>query len=552
MDIEALVADLTLEEKAALTAGEDMMSTPAIGRLGIPKIRVTDGPNGARGPSLPGLGGASSTCIPCGSAIGAMWSPALAERLGALVGREALDRGCRGLLAPTVNLHRHPLAGRNFECYSEDPLLSGLLAAGYVRGVQSQGVFATVKHFVGNDAEFERGSISSVIDERSMRELYLLPFEIAVRQGGALAIMTAYNRLNGRWLSEQPTMLLDLLRGEWGFQGLVMSDWFGVVDTHVSLGAGLDLEMPGPGRALGPTVVRAVEGGSIKESDLDAAVERLLGGYERAGALGTPAPGINPVPPVPADLDLLRLASAEATVLLTNDGMLPINPSAVHSVALIGPHVSAPCIMGGGSASFATPPLTTPLAAISEFLVDTRVIHERGCEADLSATLIGDGVLTSPDGFEAEFFVGTEFSGEVLKRQHLDSLRFVIYGSMPDPELPEQWSARVAGTFVSDEDGPFLIALSQSGRARVFIDGELVLDGFKHPPPPGGRDFFGRGSQDLTAEFEVKLGVPVSILVEFTRGTNRWLGFEWAFGRPIPMHCSIAPWRQPDPRTSPS
>ena len=199
------------------------------------------------------MGSAPSVCIPCGSALGATWNPALVETLGALVGREARDRGCRGLLAPTVNLHRSPLAGRNFECYSEDPLLSGRLAAGYVRGVQSQGVFATVKHFVGNDAEFERASISSVIDERSLRELYLVPFELAVTEGGALAIMTAYNRLNGRWLTQRADFLLDILRDEWGFQGLVMTDWFAVTDTKMSLGAGLDLEMPGPARSLGAT-----------------------------------------------------------------------------------------------------------------------------------------------------------------------------------------------------------------------------------------------------------------------------------------------------------
>ena len=252
VDIDALVGALTLEEKAALTAGDDMMSTVGIERLGIPKVHVTDGPCGARGiRASPGLGGPPSACIPSGSALGATWNPVLTERLGALLGREALQRGCRGLLAPTVNLHRHPLAGRNFECYSEDPLLSGRLAAGYVRGVQSKGVFATVKHFVGNDAEFERNTISSVIDERALRELYLVPFEIAVREGGALGIMTSYNRLNGRWLTQRPEFLLDILRHEWGFEGLVMTDWFAVADTVQSLGAGLDLEMPGPGAVIG-------------------------------------------------------------------------------------------------------------------------------------------------------------------------------------------------------------------------------------------------------------------------------------------------------------
>ena len=222
-DIAALRAQLTLAEKASLTAGGGMMSTAGIERVGIPEVNVTDGPAGARGPSYPGLGGPSTTSIPCGSALGATWDPALAERLGAVVGQEALDRGCHGLLAPTMNLHRSPLAGRNFECYSEDPLLSGKLAAGYVRGVQSVGVFATIKHFAANDAEFERGTINSIVDARTLRELYLLPFEISVREGGALAVMTSYNRLNGRWLTEQPEFLMDILREEWGFEGLVLS-----------------------------------------------------------------------------------------------------------------------------------------------------------------------------------------------------------------------------------------------------------------------------------------------------------------------------------------
>src|SRR5262245_27412432 len=230
-DIDALLGALTLDEKAALTAGGGMMSTTPVERVGIPTINVTDGPSGARGPSYPGLGGPSSTCIPCGSAIGATWDPALAQRLGTLLGREALDRGCRGLLAPTVNLHRSPLAGRDFECYSEDPLLCGKLAAAYVRGVQAEGVFTAVKHFVGNEAEFERNSIDSLIDDRALRELYLLPFEITVKEGGTVALMSSYNRVNGRWVTEQPGLLLDILRDEWGFEGFVMTDWFAVADT---------------------------------------------------------------------------------------------------------------------------------------------------------------------------------------------------------------------------------------------------------------------------------------------------------------------------------
>ena len=265
------------------------------------------------------------------------------------------------MLAPTVNLHRSPLAGRNFECYSEDPLLSGRLAAAYVRGVQSNGVFATVKHFVGNDAEFERGTINSVIDERALRELYLLPFEMAIREGGALAIMTAYNRLNGRWLTQQPQFLLDILREEWGFEGLVMTDWFAVAETATSLGAGLDLEMPGPGRALGPNVVAAVRGGEVAEADLDAAVFRLLFALDRIGVLDVPEPAQDLKVPDAESLLLLRQAAAESMVLLSNDGLLPLPLTASHRIAVIGPHAIAPSTMGGGSAQVTPYRITTPL-----------------------------------------------------------------------------------------------------------------------------------------------------------------------------------------------
>src|SRR5262245_20588109 len=280
-DFDALVASLTLDEKVALLAGEDLWSTVAIERLGIPKITVTDGPNGARDPGIPGMSKRPSACIPCGSALGATWDPELVERLGALLGRQARQRGCRVLLAPTMNLHRSPLAGRNFECYSEDPLLSGKQAAAYIRCVQSQGVIATAKHFVGNDAEFERNTINSVIDERALRELYLVPFEHAVREGGVLALMTAYNRVNDRWVTERADLLRDLVRDEWGFEGLVMTDWFGIAASVDSIAAGLDLEMPGPGRAYGPALAAAVTKGDADEADVDAAVRRLLGTFER-------------------------------------------------------------------------------------------------------------------------------------------------------------------------------------------------------------------------------------------------------------------------------
>jgi beta-glucosidase len=528
-DLEELMGALTWAEKAALTAGVDMLSTVAVDRVGLPKIRVTDGPSGARGESFPGAGGEPATCIPSGSAIGATWNPALAERLAAIVGRETRDRGARGLLAPTVNLHRSPLAGRNFECYSEDPLLSGKLAAGYVRGVQSTGVFATVKHFVGNDAEFERASINSMIDERTLRELYLLPFEIAVREGGALAIMTAYNRLNGRWLTQQPAYLQTILRGEWGFDGLVMTDWFGVTDTTASLAAGLDLEMPGPGRQLGEVVLAAIEDGRVEKDDLDAAVRHQLEVYDRLGALDEPTPPVRPVPPTADDLALLREAAAQASVLLTNDGTLPLAPQ-ISKIAVIGPHAVMPCLGGGGSAQVALHPFATPLQALSEELADrVEIAYARGAEADLSATLLGSSILEAPDGFEVEIFAGHEAAGEVLNRRHLDDLRYFVVSFMSADMPKGDWSLRARGTVIPQESGAFQLALAQSGRARVLFDGVPVLDGFSNVPPAGGRDFFGMASQDLLSEVTLTAGVPVDVIVEYANIESGLDGFRVGF-----------------------
>ena len=246
MTVQEIMDKLSLDEKALLTAGADMWTTPPIERAGVPAIRVTDGPNGARGSSLLGLGEATAVCIPCGSALGATWNADLIERVGAMLGEEARTKGARVLLAPTVNLHRSPLGGRNFECYSEDPLLSGRLAAAYVRGVQSEGVATTAKHFVANDAEFERNTINSVVDERSLRELYLVPFELIVKEGGGLGSLTSYNRLNGTYCSEDQELLSRILRDDWGFEGFVLTDWFSAGSTDASSTAGLARRCPLP------------------------------------------------------------------------------------------------------------------------------------------------------------------------------------------------------------------------------------------------------------------------------------------------------------------
>ena len=393
-----LVAALTLDEKAALTAGADMWTTVGVPRLGIPPVRVTDGPNGARGTQL-GPAGPTAACLPCGSALGATWNPDLLTEVGGVLAAEARTKGARVLLAPTVNMHRSPLAGRNFECYAEDPLLSGRLAAAFVRGAQAGGVATTVKHLVGNDAEHQRYTMSSDIDERTLREIYLRPFELAVRQGGSLGVMTSYNRVNGRWCTEQRDLLGGILRDEWGFDGFVVTDWYGVTGTAASADAGVDLEMPGPGRAFGPALAEAVRAGEVDEKAVDAQVTRLLGVFERVGALDDDGPGGEAAVDRPEHREVARRAATEAMVLLANDGLLPLDRAVLRTVAVIGPNADRAEIMGGGSASLRPHYRVTPLEALTAALgPDVTIVHERGCDNRRSTPLLGESGTRASGG----------------------------------------------------------------------------------------------------------------------------------------------------------
>ena len=510
-DIKALVAAMTLDEKASLTAGEDLWSTVAVERVGVPRVRVTDGPNGARGANLPGGSESTSVCIPCGSALGATWDVELVSRIGVLLGQETRRRGCRVLLAPTVNIHRSPLAGRNFECYSEDPLLSGLLAAAYIRGVQSQDVATTVKHFVANDAEFERMSMSSVVDERTLREIYLLPFELAVREGGSLGLMTSYNRLNGTWCGEDPT-LYAILRDEWGFDGFVLSDWYAATSS-ASATAGMDLEMPGPGRSMGAALAAAVRAGEVDESVLDAQVQRLLSVFDRLGALDHPGDGTATAVDLPEDRALAREAAAAAIVLLRNDGVLPLDPG-VRRVAVIGPNADRTMMMGGGSASVTPAYRITPLDALRAALPGVEVVHAPGVGIDRS-------VPTMPIELRVEYFAGSDVDAmsDAVHRTEHPGAEFFYLGAPPD--VPEPFTARATGVFEPATTGPYVFSLVQAGRARLIVDGRVLIDGIADPMPRDRNSYFGFGSEERVADIELEAGRPVDIVIEYaSRGTS--------------------------------
>ncbi|HEX6424837.1 MAG TPA: glycoside hydrolase family 3 C-terminal domain-containing protein [Acidimicrobiales bacterium] len=509
---------MTLDEKAALTAGVDMWSTAAVPRLGIPAVRLTDGPNGARGAHL-GPTGPTAACLPCGSALGATWSPDVVAAVGGVIGSEARAKGARVLLAPTVNLHRSPLAGRNFECYSEDPLLSGRLAAAFVRGAQAEGVATTVKHLVGNDAEYERYTISSDIDERALREFYLRPFEIAVREGGALGVMTSYNRVNGRWCTEQPELLAGILRGEWGFDGFVVTDWFGVTGTAASATAGVDLEMPGPARAFGPALAAAVRAGKVDEAAVDAQVTRLLGVLDRIGALDDEGPGDETAIDRPEHRRVARRAATESTVLLANDGLLPLDRATLRTVAVIGPNADRAQIMGGGSAAVRPHYLVTPVEALRAALGDgVTVVHERGCDNRKATPVLGGRGTAAPDGagkgLAVDWFAGPDLAGEPAHHSHVPAAD--VFGLEPPvPGLGDGgWSFRAHTTLTPDVTGTHTFTLVQAGRGRVTVGGTTLVDGFARRLPRGTA-YYGLGSVEVEATVDLVAGEPVEVVVEF-------------------------------------
>jgi beta-glucosidase len=411
---------MTLDEKASLTAGIDFWHTAEIPRLGIPSVKLSDGPNGARGETSSNfLPDTPSVCIPSATALGATWDPDLVARASAAVARQARDKGARVLLAPTVNLHRHPLWGRNFEAFSEDPVLTAKLAIAYIRGVSEQGVIATVKHLVGNETDFERYTSSSVIDERSLRELYLLPFEHAVRVGGVLALMTSYNRVNGHHVPDTARFLTGILRQEWGFRGLVMTDWFGLSRTVDAAQAGLDLEMPGPARSRGAQLAEAVRAGEVEESLVDASVARILSVLEAVGALDDPPLDAERPVDRPEDRTLTRRAAADGMVLLTNRGVLPLQPGAARRIAVVGPNADRAAITGGGSARVRPFYEVSPLTALRERLGGT---HELVHEAATDPAGIDRAVELARGADAVLVIVGTdgEWESEGYDRPSLD------------------------------------------------------------------------------------------------------------------------------------
>ncbi|MBB6486752.1 glycoside hydrolase family 3 C-terminal domain-containing protein [Rhizobium lusitanum] len=504
--IDDLLDRMTLEEQVSLLSGADFWTTVPVERLGIPKIKVTDGPNGARGAgSL--VAGVHSACFPVAIALGATWNPALVERMGVAIAGQAKSKGASVLLAPTVNIHRSGLNGRNFECYSEDPMLTAELAVAYIQGVQGQGIAATIKHFVGNESEIERQTMSSDIDERALREIYLLPFEKAVKRAGVMAVMSSYNRLNGTYTSEHPWLLTEVLRDEWGFDGIVMSDWFGSHSTATSVNAGLDLEMPGPARDRGEKLVAAVRNGEVKPETVRAAAGRILKLLEYVGAFESAPDLAEHALDLPEDRALIRQLGAEGAVLLKNDGILPLNKAGLGHVAVLGPNAAEARVMGGGSAQIAAHYRISPLEGIREALLNANSIrHAVGCRNNRLINLFSGDI-------RVEYFKARSLAGlpVVAEPAHVGEF---FWFDLPSTELdPSDFSARMTTSYVPAESGEHVFGMTNAGLAKLYVDGRLVVNGFDGWTR--GDNYFGTANVEQRQGIHLEAGRRYQVVVEY-------------------------------------
>ena len=516
--IDSLLGQLTLDEKASMTAGSDMWHSTGVERLGIPPLKVTDGPNGARGASKEGP---TSACFPCGTALGATWNVDLVHRVGAALGQETRSKGAHVLLAPTVNIHRSPLAGRNFECYSEDPYLTSRMAVAYITGVGSQGVGTSVKHFVCNDSEFERMSISSEVSARTMREIYLPPFEAAVKEAGTWSVMSAYNRINGTYACDHAQLLSDILKREWGFDGFVVSDWYGTKSTALAANAGLDLEMPGPGIHMRDKLQDALKSGEVREDVIDDKVRRLLRITLRAGAFDNPEAEEQAIDR-PEHRELARRAASEAIVLLRNEGALPLDSSRLASLAVIGPNADPAVIQGGGSANVGPHYAVTLLDAIRARCGDPlQIASEPGCNIDRTVPALDSRWVTMSDGepgLDIEYFDGIhgfEASDAPVLTKRARDAEFAWFGAFADEVNVGEFSVRVSANFKAPESGRYVFALTSAGKSRLLIDGELIIDNWDEQQR--GDAFFGAGSTEVRGEVELEQGSSALLEVLYSR-----------------------------------
>ncbi|MCR8573010.1 beta-glucosidase [Streptomyces sp. Isolate_219] len=484
--VERALAALDLDTKVRLLSGQDMWTLPAVPAIGLRSLVMSDGPIGVRGQEW--NAGDPSVALPSPTALAATWDPELARRAGHLLAQEARRKGVHVLLAPTVNLHRSPLGGRHFECYAEDPLLTGVIGAGYVRGVQEGGVGATVKHFVGNDAETDRLTVDNRIAPRPLRELYLAPFEHIVENARPWAVMTAYNQVNGSTMTEHRSLVQEVLRGEWGFDGCNVSDWTAARNTVRALRGGLDVAMPGPRTVYGAPLAEVVRTGEVTEAEVDAAVRRVLLLAARTGCLdGVPA-AVGPAG-LPRGTDgraVAREVARRACVLLRNEPVgarraLPLDAATVRRVAVIGTAAREARVLGGGSATVFPDAVVSPLEGLRAALPDdVEVTYAAGADPRSRVAHAREGFTLRTRYLAAD--------GRLLAETAQSDGKVQVMGRFPEGVTRQNLGAvELTGSFTPQDTGHHTLAVSGTGELRLTVGGAALFDG--RCAPAGGDPF---------------------------------------------------------------
>ncbi|KAH7039886.1 glycoside hydrolase superfamily [Microdochium trichocladiopsis] len=473
---------LTLEQAVRLLAGKDFWRTQEMPELGLASLKWSDGPNGARGENW--TDGKAAVCFPCATSLGATFDRSLVQEVGAAIATDSLGKHAYGLLAPTVNIHRYLLNGRNFESYSEDPLLSGYIAAAYINGVQSQGVSACPKHFLANEVENGRRWSDSVIDERTLREIYLEPFRILIRHSSPLALMTAYNACGGEYCSQSKELLEDIVRGEWGFKGLIVSDWFGTYSTSAALNAGLDLEMAGPTKFRTQKMIEdALASGELSIDTIAKSVQRLVNtlvatkriGLADAADIAGKLPERSSVPDEKT-ISLLRRAAADGMVLLKNDNnTLPLSKSATSKLNIVGRPAAEPSIFGGGSASLRPAHISTPLSALQEQFPSTT--YSRGVWVQRLVGLASE-IVTPGSDLKLEWFnnmTGEADSKDMFRSETLTKSEYMmmedIHAGLVDIQ---SFATRMTIPITAPVSGAYQLSLTSPGSQDAYLDGQLI------------------------------------------------------------------------------
>lgn len=501
---DALLSRMTIEEKIELLSGRGPMEVPGNDRLKIPPFTMTDGPVG--------VAWGKATAFPASVALAASWDPALVHSIGQAIGREAAQRGRDVLLGPCVNLHRLPTGGRNFESYGEDPFLAGAVAAAFVRGVQDRDVIACVKHYAANNQEWNRMKLDVRMDERTLRELYLPAFREAVINGGARCVMSAYNKVNGEFCSENRHLLTEILKDEWGFDGFVVSDWGGVQSTVESALAGNDLEMP-KAKFWGDRLLESVRRGEVAESVINDKLRRTLRARIRTGLIDSRASVVEVPGPIQAHRDLAMEAASDGMVLLKNDpSMLPLDINSISSIAIIGPGARTARVGGGGSSevdSFEAVSAWDGMISVAGSRI--KIAYSPGAAPSGDLIPIETRYLSTPDGspgLRGEYFADIAMQGQPEMTRTDETVNFNWGYGAPLKEHYDRFAVRWTGTLKPPRSGTYRFH-------SVFDDGLLLRIGETTLIDRRGVVEARDNMQTADATIELEAGRAYPIIVEY-------------------------------------